>query len=113
MTATVVVVTPASALPPSTKAPVTTGVQTRLAWSRCYRDVTAETGAAYQCATAQVPLDYDSPNGAAVQLAVVRIPAAGSGEQDRIDLPQPGWTRRFWRRLRARLRTFRRDLLGT
>jgi pimeloyl-ACP methyl ester carboxylesterase len=70
-----VVVTPSSASPPSAKGPLATGVQTRLAWSHCYGAVTAETGTAYQCATAQVPLDYDAPNGAAVQLAVVRIPA--------------------------------------
>ena len=38
---------------------------------------------------------------------------AGPGEQDRIDLPQPGRTGWFWRRLRARLRTFCGDLLGT
>jgi len=68
-----VVVSPASASPPSAQA--SAGVQTRLNWSRCFGNVTAETATPYQCATAQVPLDYDSPSGAAVQLAVVRIPA--------------------------------------
>lgn len=72
---TIVIVTPASAVPRSKSAPTTTGVQTRLNWSRCFSDVTAETATPYQCAIAQVPLDYDSPSGAAVQLAVVRIPA--------------------------------------
>jgi pimeloyl-ACP methyl ester carboxylesterase len=67
---TVVIVTPASATPQATA-----GVQTRLSWSRCFADVTAETETPYQCAVAQVPLDYDAPSGAAVQLAVVRIPA--------------------------------------
>jgi pimeloyl-ACP methyl ester carboxylesterase len=48
----------------------------RLPWSTCFRDVTAELeGPGYECATANVPLDYDQPNGAAIQLALVRIPA--------------------------------------
>jgi pimeloyl-ACP methyl ester carboxylesterase len=68
LTATVVVVPATSAAPP-------TGVQTRLNWSPCFGNVTAETATPYQCAIAQVPLDYDSPSGAAVQLSVVRIPA--------------------------------------
>ncbi len=74
--ASAVGVTSTSASPPSPQSPMARGVQTRLSWSRCYRDVSAETGGTpYECSIAQVPLDYDAPNGAAVQLAVVRIPA--------------------------------------
>lgn len=56
---------PSAAAPPSTT----------LHWSTCYRDVGAELGASYECATLQVPLDYGVPAGGAVQLALVRLPA--------------------------------------
>jgi pimeloyl-ACP methyl ester carboxylesterase len=47
-----------------------------LKWSTCYKDVTAETGTAYECTQVNVPLDHDSPKGAAITLALVRIPAS-------------------------------------
>ncbi|MBT8206658.1 MAG: alpha/beta fold hydrolase, partial [Acidimicrobiia bacterium] len=53
-----------------------------LKWSKCYQDVTAETGTAYECTQVNVPLDHDSPRGATISLALVRIPA--SDTEDRI-----------------------------
>lgn len=47
-----------------------------LNWSDCYKDVTAETGTAYECTQVNVPLDHDSPRGASIALALVRIPAS-------------------------------------
>lgn len=40
----------------------------RLDWSTCH--------AVYQCATTEVPLDYDDPSGRTIQLALIRRPAA-------------------------------------
>jgi pimeloyl-ACP methyl ester carboxylesterase len=45
-------------------------------WSPCYKDVGAAFGVSYECASFQVPLDYERPNGAVISLAVVRLPAA-------------------------------------
>ena len=56
---------------PSTAAPGSPSLN----WSPCYKDVGAETGASYQCATLQVPLDYGAPAGGSVQIAVVKVPA--------------------------------------
>jgi pimeloyl-ACP methyl ester carboxylesterase len=47
----------------------------RLNWSPCFRDVSAFTETAYQCALGNVPLDYDSPQGATIGLSLVRVPA--------------------------------------
>jgi pimeloyl-ACP methyl ester carboxylesterase len=42
----------------------------RLDWQPC-----GEEAPAFQCATAQVPLDYDRPRGAKITLALTRLPA--------------------------------------
>jgi len=69
----VVLVAPAaSAAPSANPAPSSAP---RLNWSPCFHQISAFTETAYQCALANVPLDYDSPNGAAVGLSLVRIPA--------------------------------------
>jgi hypothetical protein len=39
----------------------------RLVWLGC--------GGGFECATAQVPLDYSQPNGATISLALIRLPA--------------------------------------
>ncbi len=39
-----------------------------LDWTGC--------GSGFQCATAQVPLDYNSPRGATISLALIRLPAS-------------------------------------
>ncbi len=43
-----------------------------LAWESCYADV----GPSFQCAVAQVPLDYDRPRGAKISIALTRLPAS-------------------------------------
>lgn len=48
-------------------------------WNECYRDVGAEFGVRYECATIGVPLDHDRPSGPTIQLAVVRLPATDPG----------------------------------
>jgi pimeloyl-ACP methyl ester carboxylesterase len=54
------------AVPPAAAAPAPAQVP-RLRWADC--------GDGFQCATAQVPLDYDKPRGAQVSLALLRLPA--------------------------------------
>jgi alpha/beta hydrolase fold len=54
-------------------AAATTAAAPELSWSAC-RD-------GFQCATAQVPLDYDRPNGAKVSLALIRLPAGNSQQR--------------------------------
>lgn len=66
---TVISAGPADAAPKSEKRP-------DLQWSTCYRDVTAQTGTAYECTQVNVPIDHDSPKGPAISLALVRIPAS-------------------------------------
>ncbi len=61
-----------SAAPSGKPAPSPT---VRLNWSRCFHKVSAFTQTAYQCALANVPLDYDSANGASIGLSLVRVPA--------------------------------------
>ncbi|GGM33861.1 hydrolase [Longimycelium tulufanense] len=46
-------------------------VQPRLHWSAC--------GDGFECATAQVPLDYRDPRGKLIDLAVIRLPASDQG----------------------------------
>ena len=53
---------PAGAAPPQPKAN----------WSPCYKDY----GDAFECATVQVPLDYDNPGTAAISIAMIRLPAS-------------------------------------
>ncbi|HYX93711.1 MAG TPA: alpha/beta hydrolase [Geodermatophilus sp.] len=58
---------PAGEAPASPIAPLT--------WAGC--GTTAEgTAAGVECATADLPMDYDEPEGARVQIAVARVPAA-------------------------------------
>ena len=61
----------------------------KLRWTPCHADV----GPRFECAVAQVPLDYDQPRGR-VDLARAD-PAAGhrSHAPDRLAVPQPGWAR--------------------
>jgi pimeloyl-ACP methyl ester carboxylesterase len=42
-----------------------------LRWTPCYADV----GPRFQCARAQVPLDYSRPRGATISIALARLPA--------------------------------------
>ena len=42
----------------------------KLSWSKCFSQF-----GPFECATVQVPLDYDEPNGTTISLAVVRLPA--------------------------------------
>ena len=58
--------TPAGELPALPAAP--------LAWAGCGTTVEA-TAAGVQCATADLPMDYDEPDGTRVQIAVARVPA--------------------------------------
>src|SRR3954447_1524769 len=49
---------------------ITTDAQAApLAWAPCADGM--------QCATAQVPLDYDQPSGQKISLALIRLPATG------------------------------------
>jgi pimeloyl-ACP methyl ester carboxylesterase len=41
-------------------------------WSPCHRDF-----GPFECATVQVPLDYDDPAGGRISLALIRLPASG------------------------------------
>jgi pimeloyl-ACP methyl ester carboxylesterase len=45
-----------------------------IAWTSCGADAPG-----FECATVQVPLDYDKPRGAKISLALTRLPAAGPG----------------------------------
>ncbi|MGL4176727.1 MAG: alpha/beta hydrolase [Dermatophilaceae bacterium] len=55
-----------------------------LTWQPC------ETKSRFECATATVPLDYDSPRGATTELALIRLPATGPREQVRALFHNPG-----------------------
>ncbi len=46
--------------------------QQDLVWEEC--------GGDFECATYEVPLDYDDPDGERVEIAVKRLPAAGEAE---------------------------------
>src|SRR4051812_24373077 len=43
----------------------------KLRWTPCHADV----GPRFECAVAQVPLDYDRPRGEAISIALTRLPA--------------------------------------
>jgi pimeloyl-ACP methyl ester carboxylesterase len=45
-----------------------------IAWASCGEDAPG-----FECATVQVPLDYDKPRGARIGLALTRLPASGPG----------------------------------
>jgi len=51
--------------------PASAAAADRLTWKSCHTDF----GPSFQCAVAQVPLDYDAPNGAKIDLALTRLPA--------------------------------------
>ena len=72
----------------------------KLRWTPCHADA----GPRFECAVAQVPLDYDRPRGETISLALTRLPATRSQAPDRLAVPEPGWARRVGRRLRARRR---------
>lgn len=68
---------PAQAAPSTSTAAARTGerpppasVVPELRWRSCGPDL-----AAFQCATARVPLDYDRPHGTTITLALTRLPA--------------------------------------
>src|SRR5262245_16474682 len=48
----------------------------RLAWAAC-----GDEAPGFECATAQVPLDYDRPKGAKISLALTRLPATDPGRR--------------------------------
>ena len=48
----------------------------KLAWVAC-----GDEAPGFECATAQVPLDYDRPHGAKISLALTRLPATGPGRR--------------------------------
>jgi pimeloyl-ACP methyl ester carboxylesterase len=70
LAATLVTVPAAGARPASSNAAPASAVP-ELAWADC--------GDGFQCATAQVPLDYDRPRGAKIELALIRLPATDQG----------------------------------
>jgi pimeloyl-ACP methyl ester carboxylesterase len=53
--------------------PASAGAATgqQLSWQSCH----AEAGPAFQCAVAQVPLNYSAPHGPAISIALTRLPA--------------------------------------
>lgn len=55
--------TPPTGSPPGTEA----FYKQKLSWSGC--------GGGFQCAKAEVPLDYAKPTGAKMQIAMIRLPA--------------------------------------
>lgn len=46
-----------------------------LDWTSCFEDVTAETGTVFECADAEVPLDYSRRWSQTITVALTRIPA--------------------------------------
>src|SRR4051794_30705314 len=74
-TSLVVSLAPATAAPPTTTATTTSerlpgSVVPRLSWTSCGAGLEA-----FQCATAEVPTDYNQPSGAKTRIAVTRLPA--------------------------------------
>ncbi len=74
--------TSAEAAPTSPPATVT--------WTPCYPEVTAETGASYECGQVTVPLDYDRPQGRSIAVEMVRVPAADPARRIGSILLNPG-----------------------
>ncbi|MFE2055467.1 alpha/beta hydrolase [Streptomyces sp. NPDC059446] len=56
-------------------APIPSAPAPRLDWRSCVQ------GSPFDCATAQVPLDYGNPSGRSIELAVVRRKATGPGRR--------------------------------
>lgn len=50
---------------------VADAASSRLRWTPCH----AEVGPRFECAVAQVPLDYDRPRGESISIALTRLPA--------------------------------------
>lgn len=50
-----------------------------LSWAACPPDSPAGAAGGFECATAEVPLDYRDPTGRTITLALVRRPATGPG----------------------------------
>jgi pimeloyl-ACP methyl ester carboxylesterase len=67
----------AGATPPSASGTGSAAVP-RLHWGSCGDEPEL---AAFQCATAVVPLDYDRPKGKQITLALARLPASGPGRK--------------------------------
>ena len=64
-----------------------------------------EVGPRFQCAVAQVPLDYSKPRGGArSRLALTRLPATDPAAPDRFAVPESRRAGRLGRRLRPRRR---------
>ena len=72
----------------------------RLDWTDCE-------GA--QCATLEVPVDYDNPQGDTIELALVKVPAQQAVQAARVARRQPGRSGRVRRRLRPGRRLHRRQ----
>jgi pimeloyl-ACP methyl ester carboxylesterase len=65
------------ALPAAARGATATGAGVavpRLDWQPC-----GDEAPGFECATVQVPLDYDRPRGAKISLALTRLPASGPG----------------------------------
>ena len=77
-------------LAPSTAGADSGPERSQLTWAPCHEDVSAQTGVAYQCATATVPLDYDRPRGDTISVALVRIPATDPAHRIGSILFNPG-----------------------
>lgn len=65
--------------------PAPASVVPKLRWGSCGPDL-----AAFQCATAEVPLDYDRPFGRTISLALTRLPAADPGRRIGTLFTNPG-----------------------
>lgn len=74
----------ASAAAPDRK-PVPASVVPELRWEPCGKGLEA-----FQCATAQVPLDYDQPRGGTIRLALTRLPASDPGRRIGTLFTNPG-----------------------
>ena len=68
----------------------------RLKWTPCHADV----GPRFECAVAQVPLDYDRPRGPSDLARVDPAPRHRPEAPGRLAVPQPGRAGRVGRRLR-------------
>jgi pimeloyl-ACP methyl ester carboxylesterase len=77
LAATLFTIAPAGASAPSSSGTGSAAVP-RLDWGSCGDEPEL---AAFQCATAVVPLDYDRPKGKQIAVALARLPASGPGRK--------------------------------
>jgi pimeloyl-ACP methyl ester carboxylesterase len=77
LAATLFTIAPAGASAPSSSGTGSAAVP-RLDWGSCGDEPEL---AAFQCATAVVPLDYDRPKGKQITVALARLPASGPGRK--------------------------------